>query len=155
MKYDPETGILSWIVNKGSASKGKVSRTKSCYITHMVDHKDYKATHIIWLYVYGHLPSNIIDHINGDIKDNRISNLREVTLVENNRNCKNKSNSHSRFKGAAKSKNGYYQVQIRHDNKQTYIGRYKSEIEAAYWYDMASIQYHGEFGRRNFLPLVT
>ena len=155
MEYDPSTGVLSWIVNKGSAGKGKVSETKSFYITHQVDYKEYKATHLIWLYVYGYLPTMIIDHINGNIADNRLENLREVTLIQNNRNAAKKSNTSSRFRGVSKKGYHKWRVMIRTDVKHLYIGEFYDECEAAFRYDMASIIYHQDFGRRNFLPLVT
>ena len=47
-----------------------------------------------------------------------------------------------------------WEVFIRSKGKQIYIGRFKNEIEAAYAYDLASLEHHGEHGRRNFLPLV-
>lgn len=35
-----------------------------------------------------------------------------------------------------------------------WLGPYQTEAEAAYAYDVASLQYHGPFGKRNFLPLM-
>ena len=38
------------------------------------------------MYVYGTFPENTIDHINRIKTDNRLVNLRDVTVAENNRN---------------------------------------------------------------------
>lgn len=103
--------------------------------------------------IMGAQKGQVVDHINGNSLDNRRCNLRFVTTRQNNLNSKNKSNSKSKFKGVGWSGNRW-QVSIRHGGKQLYLGRYKCEIEAAYAYDIASLKYHGEFGRRNFLPLV-
>jgi hypothetical protein len=49
---------------------------------------EYLAHRIAWLYVYGEHPSNLIDHIDGNKKNNAISNLRVVTARENIQNQK-------------------------------------------------------------------
>ena len=105
--------------------------------------------------VLGVTGNEIVDHINGDTLDNRKANLRITTSQGNNRNMKKKImiNKTSRFKGPS-LKTGKWEVCIRHSGKQHYLGRYKTEEEAAYVYDMASLEHHGEFGRRNFLPLA-
>lgn len=41
--------------------------------------------HLVWVLVYGRFPKQI-DHINGNPKDNRIENLREVNQSENDMN---------------------------------------------------------------------
>lgn len=98
--------------------------------------------------------SEVVDHINGNSLDNRRSNLRLVDWTKNAWNRANPCNAKSRFNGVGWS-GGRWQVSIRDGKRQIYIGRFQSEIEAAYHYDLASLKYHGEFGRRNFLPLVT
>ncbi len=95
----------------------------------------------------------ILDHINGDSLDNRRSNLRFVNSKQNAWNSVNKKNSRSRFKGVGWS-HDIWVVNIRAGIKQIYVGRFKDEFEAAYNYDLASLKYHGDFGLRNFLPLV-
>jgi len=94
-----------------------------------------------------------VDHINGDTRDNRRVNLRIATATQSAQNTAKKSNSKSRFKGVTKT-NKSYRVRIRHDGKRLQIGEFKDEVEAAYFYDLASLRLHGDFGKRNFLPLV-
>ena len=55
----------------------------------------YFAHRLAWLYVFGSWPINQIDHINGDGLDNRIFNLRSVTVQENGKNIRLPKNNTS------------------------------------------------------------
>jgi HNH endonuclease len=48
--------------------------------------RKYEEHRLIWLMTYGSLPDGQIDHINGDRQDNRLSNLRLVSNLINQRN---------------------------------------------------------------------
>lgn len=97
----------------------------------------------------------IVDHINRNRLDNRKSNLRLVTHTENMRNRgKHKDGFHSVFKGVSRFASGKWRALIRDGKRQVYLGSFKSEVEAAHAYDIASLEMHGEYGHRNFLPLV-
>jgi len=94
-----------------------------------------------------------VDHINGDSLDNRRTNLRIASTTENNRNVGPRRNSSSRFKGVDFNR-GRWRARIRLNYEHIELGMYGNEVEAAYAYDLASLKYHGAFGRRNFLPLA-
>lgn len=96
----------------------------------------------------------VVDHINGNRLDNRKSNLRFASHTENMRNrAKHRDGILSRFKGVSRFKNGKWRALIRDGSRQRYLGSFTNEVEAAYAYDMASLEIHRDFGRRNFLPL--
>jgi hypothetical protein len=101
----------------------------------------------------GAKPGQVVDHVNGNGLDNRRENLRIVTITENNRNMPAKSGYSSRFKGVGWNKCGW-RVRIRVDYRHITVGFFEDEIEAAFAYDIASLRYHGEYGKRNFLPLA-
>jgi hypothetical protein len=98
----------------------------------------------------------LVDHWDGNTLDCRKANLRLASHAKNSHNmAKWSKDSTSKFKGISwKSKRKRWVSQISCDGKYHYLGLYSSEIHAAYVYDLASIQHHGEYGRTNFLPLV-
>lgn len=98
LNYDPETGIFSWKKKRRGIKRGIQLGCNNGfgYLRITVLGKSYYAHRLAWMYVYGEWPKDQIDHINGDPSDNRISNLRAVTGIENQQNkinlsTKNKS----------------------------------------------------------------
>ncbi len=83
----------------------------------------------------GFLP-NVIDHINNDRSDNRISNIRSVDYKENNRNQKSPRGFYKRKDYDA------FQSQITVDGKTVYLGVYRTEVEAKDAYIVAKKLYH-------------
>ena len=86
--YDAAQGLL---VNRrtGKAVKGsKVGTTKYLYIWfwNKGEHKHLLYHLAVWAWHHGRLPKEQIDHIDGNERNNRIENLREVTGHENNMN---------------------------------------------------------------------
>lgn len=70
------------------------------YLVLKIKGKQLKAHRIAWFLHYGSWPIGVIDHINGDRIDNRIRNLRDVSVKENNANNVNKlPNSKTGVKG--------------------------------------------------------
>ena len=100
--YDQESGEFVWEKCIGRRAKmGDVCGSTNCYGYRVITiySKRYKAHRLAWLYVYGELPKQHIDHINRVTDDNRISNLREVSRSENMRNCKMRENNISGITG--------------------------------------------------------
>ena len=104
LSYDPDTGNFIWIKKTSVYSSiligsvaGSVNDRGYKYIK--IDGKDYRAHRLAWLYVYGEFPDDIIDHMNRDRADNRISNLRIVTQSVNSKNGKIRKNNTSGITG--------------------------------------------------------
>jgi len=96
--------------------------------------------------------SLLVDHKNGDGLDNRRDNLRLATRSQNQCNKpKIKTKATSQYVGVNFEKSrGQWAARIKHNNKQIWLGRFDSEIDAAKVYDEAAKKYHGEFARLNF-----
>lgn len=88
-----------------------------------------------------------VDHINGDILDNRRENLRICTNAENIRNSRRYSNNKTGIKGVSVTKSGKFRTQIRIDGKQTELGLFDSAEAAGEAYREAALTYYGEFAR--------
>jgi len=95
-----------------------------------------------------------VDHINGDPLDNRRSNLRIATHLQNHQNMKKYGHGRfqigrSRFKGVNWEPKGW-KASITSKGQLINLGHFKTEEEAARAYDEAAIKYFGEFGKLNF-----
>jgi len=88
LHYDPETGIWTWRVNRRRVKAGDKA---GCIDTRgyrliRINNVLYKSSRLVWLYTKGYWPLGEIDHINKATHDDRKSNLRCVTRLENMRN---------------------------------------------------------------------
>jgi len=93
----------------------------------------------------------MVDHINGDGLDNRRSNLRPASIATNNRNARLRRDNTSGFKGVAWDRKGSsWRAYIRLDGRRHHLGFFATAKDAAFAYDRAAIDLHGEFGRLNF-----
>ena len=95
----------------------------------------------------------ISDHINGNRLDNRRCNLRLATPLQNSQNRGRNKVSTSLYKGVCwKVENNKWQARIRVNGKQSHIGLYETEADAARAYNAAAILNHGDYSRLNVIP---
>ena len=91
----------------------------------------------------------MVDHINRNGLDNTRKNLRICTRSENLMNSKKPElNSTSKYKGVNKCGNSW-RAEIRLNRKGFYLGKFKTEKEAALAYNKKAIELFGEFARLN------
>ena len=151
--YDSSTGIFYHAKNKGKAKKGEVAggyhkHTKAIYLR--INGKKELAHRIAWLYEYGLLPQNQLDHINHDRSDNRITNLREVTHSENMKNKSKYKNNQYGVTGISKDKRcGKFRAYININGKPKGVGYYDEFNDAVVARNQALKQvgeYHDNHG---------
>ena len=88
-QFEYADGILYWKHTRGRAKKGMpAGRTvKDGYLQTCVNRVRLLNHQIVFMMFHGFIPTEI-DHINRDVRDNRIENLRMTTRSENLTNRK-------------------------------------------------------------------
>lgn len=140
--------------NNSRIELGQIAGTKTneSYINIMINRKSYRLHRLIWIYHNGDIPDNmVIDHINGDVEDNRIENLQILTHTQNLHKQKLSKNNKSGFKGVSFNKRrNQWVARIACNNKKIYIGEFSDIKDAAIAYDNAAKELHGEYAILNF-----
>lgn len=152
LHYSPETGVFTNLVNRGNrAIKGEIAGALHCkgYITICLNYKCYLAHRLAWFYTNGVFPK-MIDHVNGNPADNRISNLRECTNSQNLHNRWKSINNTSGYKGVYRYKatNRFY-AQIRVNGQKLHLGVWDTPEQAHFAYKNASESLLGVFSVYN------
>lgn len=134
LNYDTETGIFTWRVRNGNRTKagGTAGGVNSHgYVQIRLDGVLYKAHRLAWLYMYGVMPEDMIDHINRKTGDNRICNLRVATNSQNQQNAGVRSDSSSGIRGVSwDNKRGKWCARIKAEEDSRHLG-YFDNIEEA------------------------
>ena len=93
-----------------------------------------------------------VDHINRNGLDNRKANLRLATRRQNARNTpKTNKTTSSKYKGVSlRTRQGKWSATIFADGRNTHLGHFESQIDAAKAYDKAAKKYYGQFAVLNF-----
>jgi hypothetical protein len=102
----------------------------------------YRAHRLAWLYTHGAWPTGEIDHINGIRDDNRLANLRDVTVSVNQQNRKRAaSNGSTGLLGVSTAK-ARYRAAIALNGRTTYLGSFDTAEEAHAAYVTAKRELH-------------
>ena len=154
LSYDPETGDFTWIKRKRNSVKLGIAGCLSYgYIHIKFNFKIYSAHRLAWLFAYGKWPNNQVDHIDGNKSNNKINNLRDVTLQENSFNIK-KVRASSGYIGVYKRKHDSWQARITLNEKKISLGTFDTPELASEAYQAAKEKYHNignvNFNQENF-----
>lgn len=151
LNYDPETGIFTSRISVGPRKAG-TSAGSLCnrgYLRIEICGHRYGAHRLAWFYVHGKWP-NYIDHIDGDKINNRISNLRDVSIAENSQNMKLGRRNRTGIHGVWWStKYGVWVARIGVHGKKHDLGRFPCLLDAVAVRKRAEREfgYHPNHGR--------
>ena len=152
LDYDPSTGQFRWKTRPSSKCKigeiaGGVCKTDGYRHIRLQKHP-YRCARLAIFITTGRFPENYVDHINGDKADDRISNLREATVVQNGQNTRVRSDCASGLKGAHfNQRRGKYTSSIKVGATVKNLGAFDTAEEAHFAYSEAAKRYFGEFAR--------
>ena len=171
LEYDPEDGSLKWRARRSWQFRdgkqmtaealcrrwnlrfaGRLAfTTYSCGGHHgSLLYRNVRAHRLIWAIYYGKWPDNEIDHINGNPRDNRIVNLRDVTHAQNAWNIGSHIGSSSKYAGVSRRGNRWRARVLSIDGREIHLGTYDTEQEAALVRDREIAKIKGVFPRLNF-----
>lgn len=150
--YDPETGVLRWQArapsyyahltdSKANASAKAFNRKRAGKEAGGFSPAGYRLAYaqgrlipshrVAWCMYYGDWPAGQIDHIDGDRANNRINNLRVVTIAVNLRNREYKPRGRSGVVGVYWHKRSRkWQARLYLKDRAPYFGNYDTVEEA-------------------------
>lgn len=152
LTYDPLTGVFVWKVAIGrkicagdiAGTKVRPSPTnKTEYIAIGVDRKRYYAHRLAFLYMVGEFPSGDADHKDKNGLNNKWSNLREATTVQNHANSIRKAGK-SEILGVQQSGQNWM-ARISINGKCKSLGSFATKSAAELAFLSARIELHGGF----------
>lgn len=144
LEYNQNTGIFTRKTSRGGRLKGEVVGFKDVrgYISMSIDNKLYYAHRLAWMCVFGVFPPDEIDHINHDRSDNRITNLRKATHIENGKNKAMIITNKTGITGVRKTQTGLkWKAEISVKAKTKHLGCYFDKFEAICARKSAEIKY--------------
>lgn len=146
LDYDSETGIfIRRITTSNRAAKGsKAGRNNgNGYLRIMIDRYTDYAHRLAWFYVYKRWPNGEVDHIDGNGRNNAISNLREGTHAENFQNLSLRNTNKSGRMGVSWSKlHSKWEAYIWVNSKKKYLGLFDDREAAGSAYLSAKRELH-------------
>jgi len=90
----------------------------------------------------------VVDHADGNGSDNRRSNLRNCTQLQNSQNSRRRIRR-SRFRGVYR-RGGKWEAKVVYKGKEYYLGLFDDEVEAAKARDRKAYELAGEYAYLNF-----
>lgn len=157
LKYDPVTGHLTWCgkshskrIVLGSRAGSRIA--SSGYRSVTVFGTTYPEHILIWFMYYGKWPEGQIDHIDQVRDHNWITNLRDVTFLENMRNRKALTGTVTGHQGVWFNKRrNRYVAEITMNGKKIYQKSFTSASEAikARGEKLIELGFHENHGSEN------
>lgn len=146
LNYDQSTGVFTWALSRrGKIVKGAVAgHARPLGAQLRLDGKLYYMHRLAWLYVHGEWPVGVIDHIDGNPLNNRLSNLRDVTQGVNLQNQRRaKAGASVAALGVSKGRHGKkLRARIVVDGREIGLGEHQSVDQASEAYLSAKRRLH-------------
>ena len=147
LSYDRETGVFLWV--KRTSNRIRIGDPAgrdngNGYVRINLDGRSYYAHRLAWLYVHGVFPTDVIDHRDGNGRNNAFDNLRAATQMQNGQNMlMSRRHGTSGYCGVSWSKQkGRWEAHITVGYRKRNLGFYSSPEDAARAYLLAKQELH-------------
>jgi len=142
LHYNENTGDLTWM--KSPSRRMVVGSMAGCldsegYKLVRFNSKNYRYARVCFFLHHGVQPSGVVDHINRDRGDNRIENLRLVTMSQNRTNARGFGKSDYRGVGYRPERGTWTSI-----CGGTYLGSSNKAEEAALMYNYKALEMYGK-----------
>ena len=137
LRYEPDTGNLYWLKRTNPKQRADLlagcTRERDGYTQIGINGRVYPAHRLAMLISFGFYGESYeVDHINHIRHDNRLCNLRFVSVVDNRRNQSISSKSTTGVTGVYYNKRmKRYAAQIKVDKQVHYLGLFDTLEQAA------------------------
>lgn len=145
LAYNPETGLLTWMITQGKAIAGQQAgtETKGGYLSISIDGLRFPAHRLAWFIHHGEWPPNRLDHNDRNGRHNWISNLRPCDTAENAQNLGMLKRNKTGFVGVSVRKaTGQFRADICHRRRRITIGYFATAEEASAAYKAEKARLH-------------
>ena len=97
-------------------------------------------------------PTDIVEHIDGDLLNNRRENLRLLGKSALRQRDPLRHNNTSGYTGVSYDRKRHlWKAYISQQGKRTHLGRFPTAIQAAFAYNEAALRYFGDHARLNVI----
>lgn len=131
--YTPETGVWTWLVDRGRARAGGPAGkiNSNGYRVIVYEGVEYRSAVLAWFYMTGEWPKGTVDHENRRRSDDRWLNLRVANGTEQNINRGTPRNNTSGTVGVNWDDNrGKWCVRVQRYGKRRFVGYFNTIEEA-------------------------
>jgi hypothetical protein len=139
--YDPTTGTVDKLQGRYI---GRVPGTRTCIGDHAV-----RTSRVAWALYHNYWPSLYIDHKDGNPRNNRLTNLREATPVQNHYNTISWGAHGKGVSFCPDQPKRPYRARIGESGKLISLGSFATADEGQTAYLRAAEQVQGEFAAHN------
>jgi len=159
LDYNPISGELRWKPLSGddwltrrfnTRWAGQIAGNRDIYDSYIRVHLDgrfVRGHHIVWKMTFGEDPP-ILDHRDGDGSNNKLSNLREATVTENQWNHRRSRTNTSGTSGVSWHKGEQrWHARIGDKFKRIHLGSFDTLEEAVEARRQAEVKMWGQFAR--------
>ena len=150
--FEYKNGELFWKNKTSQFANIKIGQKAGAFgkedYQYVAFNKIRKPLHsVIYCMFYGKMPK-MIDHIDGNVYNNKIENLREVSHSQNMQNSKKRKDNNSGIKGVNfHNSSKKWIVRLAINGVRKYFGSYNDIDYAKFVADAMRYKYHGKFAR--------